>query len=74
MVNLKPRREREATVTDMVNRLRPKLSNFPGLRVFLTIPQAIRIGGRMSKSGYDFTLYGPDTQRTLRRRRPNWNG
>ena len=30
MVNLKPRRQREATVTDIVNRLRPKLSNFPG--------------------------------------------
>ncbi len=62
MVNLKPRRERVATMTDVVNRLRPKLSNFPGLRVFMTIPQAIRIGGHMSKSGYDFTLYGPDTQ------------
>src|SRR5690349_13092252 len=59
MVNLKPRRERVATVTDIVNRLRPKVSNFPGLRVFLSVPQAIRVGGRMQKSGYDFTLYGP---------------
>ncbi len=62
MVNLKPRRQRVATVNDIVNRLRPRVSNFPGLRVFLTIPQAIRVGGRMSKSSYDFTLYGPDTQ------------
>ncbi len=62
MVNLKPRRQREASVTDIVNRLRPKLSGFPGLRVFLSVPQAIRIGGRMQKSGYDFTLYGPDTE------------
>jgi len=62
MVNLKPRRQRVATVTDIVNRLRPKVSNFPGLRAFLTVPQAIRVGGRMSKSSYDFTLYGPDTQ------------
>jgi HAE1 family hydrophobic/amphiphilic exporter-1 len=62
MVNLKPRRQRDASVADVVNRLRPKVSNFPGLRVFMTIPQAIRIGGHMSKSGYDFTLYGPDTQ------------
>jgi HAE1 family hydrophobic/amphiphilic exporter-1 len=62
MVNLKPRRQREATVADIVNRLRPKVSNFPGLRVFMSIPQAINVGGRMQKSGYDYTLSGPDTQ------------
>ena len=62
MVNLKPRRQRLATVVDIVNRLRPKVSNFPGVRVFMSIPQAIRVGGRMSKSSYDFTLYGPDTE------------
>jgi hydrophobic/amphiphilic exporter-1 (mainly G- bacteria), HAE1 family len=62
MVNLVPRRQRAATVTDIVNRLRPKFSNFPGIRVFASIPQAIRVGGRMSKSSYDYTLYGPDTQ------------
>jgi hydrophobic/amphiphilic exporter-1 (mainly G- bacteria), HAE1 family len=62
MVNLKPRRQREATVTDIVNRLRPKVSNIPGLRVFLSVPQAIRVGGRMSKSSYDFTMFGPDTE------------
>ena len=62
MVNLRPRRQRKATVTDVVNRLRPRLSNFPGLRVFASVPQAIRVGGRMSKSSYDYTLYGPDTR------------
>uniref|UniRef100_Q01VQ1 Acriflavin resistance protein n=1 Tax=Solibacter usitatus (strain Ellin6076) TaxID=234267 RepID=Q01VQ1_SOLUE len=62
MVNTKPRRQRKATVQDIVNRLRPRLSNIPGLRVSLSVPQAIRVGGRMSKSAYDFTLYGPDTQ------------
>ncbi len=62
MVNLKPRRQRKATVADIVNRLRPKVSNMPGLKVYLTIPQAIRVGGRQSKSSYDFTLSGPDTQ------------
>jgi HAE1 family hydrophobic/amphiphilic exporter-1 len=62
MINLKPRRQRVATVNDIVNRLRPKISSIPGLRVYLTVPQAIRVGGRMSKSSYDYTLYGPDTQ------------
>ncbi len=55
---------------DIVNRLRPKVSSIPGLRVFLPCRQAIRIGGRMSKSSYDFTLQGP-TPRNSTRRRPN---
>jgi hydrophobic/amphiphilic exporter-1 (mainly G- bacteria), HAE1 family len=62
MVNLKPRREREQSVSEIVNRLRPRVSNLPGLRVFLSIPAAIRVGGRMAKSSYDYTLSGPDTQ------------
>jgi hydrophobic/amphiphilic exporter-1 (mainly G- bacteria), HAE1 family len=61
MVNLKPRRQRKASVTQIVNRIRPKVANIPGLRVYASIPQAIRVGGRMSKSSYDYTLYGPDT-------------
>ena len=62
MINTKPRRQRNVTVAEMVNRLRPKLAGIPGLRVSLSVPQAIRVGGRMSKSAYDYTLYGPDTQ------------
>ncbi len=62
IVNTKPRRLRNVTVAEMVNRLRPKLSGIPGLRVSLSVPQAIRVGGRMSKSAYDYTLVGPDTQ------------
>src|SRR4029077_2225021 len=33
MINTKPRRQRNVSVAEMVNRLRPKLSNIPGLRV-----------------------------------------
>ena len=62
MVNLKPRRQRVATVNEIANRIRPKVAGIPGMRVYVTIPQAIRVGGRMSKSSYDYTLYGPDTQ------------
>ena len=61
MVNLLPRRQRKATVAEIVQRTRPKLSGIPGLRVSISIPAAIRVGGRMSKSAYDYTLYGPDT-------------
>ena len=60
-VILKPRRERALAVNGVINELRPKLSGFPGFRVFMTAPPSIRIGGRMSKSAYDFTVQGPDT-------------
>ena len=60
-VILKPRRERALAVNGVINQLRPKLSGFPGFRVFMTAPPSIRIGGRMSKSAYDFTVQGPDT-------------
>ena len=33
----------------------------PGIRVFLTNPPAIRIGGMMTRSQYQFTLQDPDT-------------
>ena len=61
-VNLRPRRMRKATVVQIVNRIRPKISNLPGLRIGMQIPQAIHIGGRQSNAAYDYTLSGPDTQ------------
>jgi HAE1 family hydrophobic/amphiphilic exporter-1 len=65
-VLLKPRRQRLLTVNQVVEELRPKVTRFPGFRVFMTVPQALRIGGRMSKSSYDFTVQGPDTNELYR--------
>ena len=65
-VTLKPRRQRLLTVNQVVEELRPKVSRFAGFRVFMTVPQALRIGGRMSKSSYDFTVQGPDTDELYR--------
>ncbi|MBV6430071.1 MAG: Multidrug resistance protein MdtB [Bryobacteraceae bacterium] len=62
-LQLKPRAERKLTAEEVINELRPKLSGFPGVRVFLTLPPAIRVGGRGSRSTYEFTLQGPDTNR-----------
>jgi HAE1 family hydrophobic/amphiphilic exporter-1 len=65
-IQLRPRRERVATVNQIAERLRPKVSRLVGIRVFLTVPAAIRIGGRQSKSSYDFTVQGPDTDELYR--------
>ena len=61
-INLKPRRERKETVVQIVSRLRPKLAPIIGLRISMAIPQSVRVGGRMQKASYDYTLYGPDTE------------
>jgi hydrophobic/amphiphilic exporter-1 (mainly G- bacteria), HAE1 family len=59
VVILKPRSEREP-VEKVMQELRPKLAQIPGLRAFMLNPPSIRIGGRMSRSEYQYTLYGID--------------
>ncbi len=61
-IQLKPRRQRKLSAAEILEKLRPRVAGFPGLRVTMTLPTAIRIGGRGSKSTYDFTLQGPDTR------------
>jgi HAE1 family hydrophobic/amphiphilic exporter-1 len=58
---LKPRKMRALTLTQVIAEMRPKLSRFPGVRVFLVAPPSLRFGGHQTKSAYDFTLQGPDT-------------
>jgi hydrophobic/amphiphilic exporter-1 (mainly G- bacteria), HAE1 family len=65
-VDLKPRAERTLTADQVIEELRPKLSRIPGIRVFLTNPPAIRIGGMMTRSQYQFTLQDPDTDELYR--------
>ena len=45
-IDLKPRDERKLTADEVIDELRPKVAAFPGVRVFLQNPPAIRIGGR----------------------------
>jgi HAE1 family hydrophobic/amphiphilic exporter-1 len=61
-IQLLPRKQRELHVTEIIEGLRPKFAAMPGVRVFLTAPAAIRIGTRISRSQYQFTLQGPETE------------
>ncbi len=61
-VYLKPRNERSLSADEVIRSLQPALARLPGVRVFLTNPPAIRIGGRGSQSQYQFTLQGADLQ------------
>ena len=61
MIHLKPRKERDG-VTEVIQRLRAKVAEIPGMKIFMTNPPAIQIGGRMSKSQYQYTLQGTDSK------------
>jgi HAE1 family hydrophobic/amphiphilic exporter-1 len=60
-LRLVPKSQRTATIDDIMNDLRPKLSAIPGFRVALQNPPPIRLGGRQSNSQYQYTLQSADT-------------
>ncbi|HJT52343.1 MAG TPA: efflux RND transporter permease subunit [Candidatus Angelobacter sp.] len=57
---LKPRNQRPH-VDEIIQELRPKLAQIPGINVYLQNLPPIRIGGQLTKSQYQFTLQSPDT-------------
>ncbi|HTY06104.1 MAG TPA: efflux RND transporter permease subunit [Gemmatimonadales bacterium] len=59
-MHLKPRNERALDVAGVIRELAPKLATVPGITVYLQNPPSIRIGGRLSKSLYQFTLQSSD--------------
>jgi HAE1 family hydrophobic/amphiphilic exporter-1 len=59
-LHLKPRDQREQSADEVAQSLTRKLAVVPGMRVFITNPPVINIGGRQSKSLYQFTLQGSD--------------
>jgi HAE1 family hydrophobic/amphiphilic exporter-1 len=59
-MQLKPRSQRKLSVDQLIRSFSGKLAGIPGIQVFLQNPPPIRIGGRLSKSLYQFTLQSPD--------------
>jgi hydrophobic/amphiphilic exporter-1 (mainly G- bacteria), HAE1 family len=55
------KKERTATIDDVMNDLRPRLNAIPGFRVSLQNPPPIRLGGRIANSLYQYTLQSADT-------------
>ncbi len=60
IVRLKPRQDRRLDADAVARQLTRKLSAVAGIRVFFTNPPPINIGGRSSKSLYQYTLQGSD--------------
>ena len=65
-IRLKPLDQRTLSVDQVIQNLRPKLSQVPGINVFMQNPPPIRIGGRLTKSEYQFTLQSSDTHALYR--------
>jgi len=59
-VALKPRNERNAFVTEIVERLKEAVAPIPGVVVFFQPVQDIQIGTRASRAQYQYTLTGAD--------------
>jgi hydrophobic/amphiphilic exporter-1 (mainly G- bacteria), HAE1 family len=64
-IALKPRKEREAAPIVMA-RLRQKATQVPGIQAFFQSIQNLNIGGRPSKSQYQYTLQSGDTESLYR--------
>ncbi|PYO87690.1 MAG: acriflavine resistance protein B [Gemmatimonadetes bacterium] len=58
-IRLKPRNQRPPA-SEVAGELNAKLNSVPGIRTYLQIPPSIRIGGRPTKTQYQFTLQSAD--------------
>jgi HAE1 family hydrophobic/amphiphilic exporter-1 len=67
LVALKPKKERGGeSATEIIQRLRRSANVVPGIQIFFQSIQNINIGGRLSKSQYQYTLQSNDTDALYR--------
>jgi len=59
-MHLKPKKERTLDADGVARELTRKLSVVPGMRAYFTNPPPINVGGRSTKSLYQFTLQSTD--------------
>ncbi|MCG3138103.1 MAG: Multidrug resistance protein MdtB [Phycisphaerae bacterium] len=65
-MRLVPRDQRRQSVDEIIQDMRPKLSVVPGIRVYMQNLPPIRLGGQLTKSQYQYTLTGLDTDELYR--------
>ncbi|MBI4798922.1 MAG: efflux RND transporter permease subunit, partial [Desulfarculus sp.] len=59
-MHLKERPERKLHVNEVINQLRAKMAQVPGIQGFLQNPPVIRMGATLTKSLYQLTLQSPE--------------
>jgi HAE1 family hydrophobic/amphiphilic exporter-1 len=55
-ITLKPRDERNVSAQQIIARLRPQLEKVEGARLFMQAAQDVRLGGRPTRTQFEFTL------------------
>jgi HAE1 family hydrophobic/amphiphilic exporter-1 len=61
-MSLKDRPERKLTASQIIQELRPKFGQIPGINVYLQSPPLIRVGGMQSKGLYQYSLQDTDVK------------
>ncbi len=61
-MRLKDRSERKLSADQIIQELRKKLAQVPGINVFMQNPPLIRIGGHLTKALYQYSLQDTDTK------------
>ena len=61
-IKLKPRDERQAGAAEILQDLRIKLADVPGIQVFLQIPPAIPVGAQQTTGAYQIALQSTDVE------------
>ena len=59
-ISLKPLSERKESAVEIIARLRNKLAKEPGANLYLNAVQDLRVGGRESNAGYQYSLLSDD--------------
>jgi HAE1 family hydrophobic/amphiphilic exporter-1 len=60
IIGLKPRDERKSDADQIITRLRPQLIKVPGIQLFVQAAQDLNVGGRTSRTQYQYTLQDSD--------------
>jgi hydrophobic/amphiphilic exporter-1 (mainly G- bacteria), HAE1 family len=60
ILGLKPRNERSSNADQIITRLRPQLAKVPGIQLFLQAAQDLNVGGRTSRTQYQYTVQDSD--------------
>jgi HAE1 family hydrophobic/amphiphilic exporter-1 len=59
-ISLKPKPPREDSIDAVIGRLRPQLAQVIGVNVYLQANQDLNVGGRLSRTQYQYTLQDAD--------------
>lgn len=60
LITLKPLEERDASASEVIHRLQPKLAQVPGITLYMQPVQDLTIDVRASRNQYQYSLSAPD--------------